>query len=52
MYEREMAVKMVKMIEKGSGWKTVGKFELDGIEEAIQLAETESGWGKQVLLAP
>jgi len=58
MYEREMVVKFVKLIEKGnlklgekgSGWKTVGKFGLDGIEEAIQLAEKESGWGKQVLL--
>jgi threonine dehydrogenase-like Zn-dependent dehydrogenase len=60
MYERDMVVKLVQMIEKGnlklgekgSGWKTVGKFGLDGIEEGIQLAEKESGWGKQVLLAP
>ncbi|PVH74073.1 putative isopropanol dehydrogenase [Cadophora sp. DSE1049] len=60
MYDRHMVVQMVKMIEKGNlklgeegtGIKTVGKFGLDAIEEALELAKKESGWGKQVVLMP
>ena len=60
MYDRHMVVQMIKMIEKGNlklgeegtGMKTVGKFGLDGIEEALVLAKVESGWGKQVVLIP
>lgn len=55
-----MVVQMIKMIEKGNlklgeegtGIKTVGKFGLDAIEEALELAKKESGWGKQVVLMP
>lgn len=60
MYDRHMVVQMIKMIEKGNlkigeegtGMKTVGKFGLDGINEALKLAKSESGWGKQVILIP
>jgi len=60
MYDRYMVVQMIKMIEKGNlklgeegtGVKTVGKFRLEEIEEALKLAKNESGWGKQVVLMP
>jgi hypothetical protein len=60
MYDRHMVVQMIKMIEKGNlklgeegtGVKTVGKFRLEEIEEALKLAKNESGWGKQVVLMP
>lgn len=60
MYERELVGRFIKMIEKGNlklgadgcGWKTVGKFGIEDIEEAVDLGEKESGWGKQVLLMP
>ena len=60
MYDRHMVVQMIKIIEKGNlkigeegtGMKTVGKFGLDGINEALKLAKSESGWGKQVILIP
>jgi len=60
MYSREMVVRVVKMIEKGNlklgeshmGMKTVGQFGLEGIQEGIELAGKEKGWGKQVVLMP
>ncbi|KAF4637310.1 hypothetical protein G7Y89_g774 [Cudoniella acicularis] len=60
MYERDTVAKMVKMIEKGNlklgemhtGAKTVAKFGLEDIQEAMQVAKKESGWGKQVVLLP
>jgi D-arabinose 1-dehydrogenase-like Zn-dependent alcohol dehydrogenase len=60
MYSRDMIVRFIKMVEKGNlklgekatGMRTVGKFGLDQIQEAIELASKEQGWGKQVLLMP
>jgi D-arabinose 1-dehydrogenase-like Zn-dependent alcohol dehydrogenase len=60
MYSREMVVRFVKMVEKGNlklgeeatGMKTVGRFGLERVYEAIEMAQRESGWGKQVLLMP
>lgn len=60
MYERDMVVRFIKLLqkgnlrlgEKGCGWKTVGKFGIEEIAEAIDLAEKKAGWGSQVLLMP
>ncbi|KAE9364409.1 putative isopropanol dehydrogenase [Stipitochalara longipes BDJ] len=60
MYSRDMAVRFIKMVEKGNlklgeeatGMRIIGKFGLDRVYEAIELAEREKGWGKQVLLMP
>ena len=60
MYSRHMVVRLIKMIEKGNlklgeeatGMRTMGKFGLDRIDEAIEMAAREKGWGKQVLLMP
>ncbi|KAM3086998.1 hypothetical protein ACMFMF_000929 [Clarireedia jacksonii] len=59
MYTREAVVRMIKMIEKGNlklgisgGVKTIGKYGLDQIDEAMKIAKTETAWGKQVLLVP
>lgn len=60
MYSRETIVRFIKMIEKGNlrlgetntGWKTVGRFGLEGIEEAMKMAAEESGWGRQVVFMP
>jgi hypothetical protein len=60
MYSRDMIVRVIKMVEKGNlklgedatGMRTVGKFGLDRIYEAIEMAGKEKGWGKQVLLMP
>ncbi|KAF8860561.1 isopropanol dehydrogenase [Acephala macrosclerotiorum] len=59
MYEREMIVQAIKMIENGNlklgenvGSKTVRRFGLEGIEEGLVEAGKETGWGKQVLLMP
>jgi len=60
MYSRDMVVRIIKMIEKGNlklgeeatGMKTVGRFGLERVYEAIELAAREKGWGKQVLLMP
>lgn len=59
MYSRDMVVRFVQMIEKGNlklgaeaGVTTVGKYGLDGISEALEVAQRESGWGKQVILIP
>lgn len=50
MYDKDMVVRMIKMIEKGNlkmgdgaGMTTIGKYGLD------EIGKTESGWGKQVL---
>ena len=47
------------MIEKGNlklgrvvGTETVGVFGMEQINEAMELAARESGWGKQVVLRP
>ena len=60
MYDREMVVRLIKMIEKGNlrlgekwaGVKTVGKFGLEQIEEALEMAKNEASWGRQVILMP
>ncbi|TVY86041.1 hypothetical protein LAWI1_G007366, partial [Lachnellula willkommii] len=60
MYSREMVVRFIKMVEKGnlrlgeegSGMRTVGRFGLEGVDEGIEMAGREKGWGKQVLLMP
>ena len=60
MYSRDMVVRFIKMVEKGNlklgeeatGMRTVGKFGLDRVYEAIELAGKEKGWGNQVLLMP
>jgi hypothetical protein len=60
MYDRHVVVKTIKMIEKGNlklgeegtVVKTVGKFPLEEIVDALKLAKQESGWGKQVVLVP
>ncbi|KAA8570099.1 hypothetical protein MFRU_005g02410 [Monilinia fructicola] len=59
MYDREMVVRMIKMIEKGNlkmggdaGVRTIGKYGLDRIDEAMEIAKNETGWGRQVLLIP
>ena len=60
MYDRHMVVQMIKMIEKGNlklveqgiGVKTIGKFGLEEIEEALKLAKQQSCWRKQVVLMP
>ncbi|KAH6997266.1 isopropanol dehydrogenase [Ilyonectria destructans] len=59
MYEREHTERLVKMVEAGLlplgkkvNFNTIGRFKLDQIQEALELAEKEPGWGKQVLLVP
>ncbi|KAK4032847.1 isopropanol dehydrogenase [Parachaetomium inaequale] len=59
MYEREHTVRLIQMVEAGLlplgdriNSKTVGRFKLDQIYEAMELASKESGWGKQVVLLP
>lgn len=60
MYSRDMVVRFIKMVEKGNlklgeeatGMRIVGKFGLDRVYEAIELAGRERGWGNQVLLMP
>jgi threonine dehydrogenase-like Zn-dependent dehydrogenase len=60
MYNRDMVVRLIKMVEKGNlklgevatGMKTVGTFGLGRIYEAIEMAGKEKGWGKQVLMMP
>ncbi|TVY25142.1 hypothetical protein LHYA1_G006467 [Lachnellula hyalina] len=60
MYSREMVGRLIKMVEKGnlklgereSGMRTVGRFGLEGVEEGMEMARRERGWGKQVLLMP
>jgi D-arabinose 1-dehydrogenase-like Zn-dependent alcohol dehydrogenase len=60
MYEREMIVRLIAMVEKGnlklgeegSGVKTVGRFGLEGIGEAVEEARKAAGWGRQVILLP
>jgi len=59
MYEREHTVRLIKMVEAGLlplgekvGFRTAARFGLDQIEEAMDVAEKESGWGTQVLLVP
>jgi D-arabinose 1-dehydrogenase-like Zn-dependent alcohol dehydrogenase len=60
MYEREMIVRLLGMVEKGNlklgekgtNFKTVGKFGLDSIGEAVQEASKATGWGSQVVLLP
>jgi hypothetical protein len=60
MYEREMIVRLISMVEKGNlklgetgtGFKTVGRFGLDGIQDALIAAKDTAGWGKQVVLLP
>ncbi|KAI9640387.1 hypothetical protein NHQ30_011132 [Ciborinia camelliae] len=54
MYDREMVVRMIKMIEKGNlkmgdgaGMKIIGKYGLDEIDEAMEIAKNETGWGNQ-----
>ncbi|KAH8779119.1 isopropanol dehydrogenase [Hyaloscypha finlandica] len=60
MYEREMIVRLLGMVEKGNlklgeegtNFKTVGKFGLDSIGKAVQEASKATGWGSQVVLLP
>jgi threonine dehydrogenase-like Zn-dependent dehydrogenase len=60
MYEREMIVRLIGMVENGNlklgetgtGFKTVGRFGLDGIQDALIAAKDTAGWGKQVVLLP
>jgi threonine dehydrogenase-like Zn-dependent dehydrogenase len=59
MYEREHTVRLIQMVEAGLlplgariNSRTVGRFKLDKIYEAMELASEESGWGKQVVLLP
>jgi threonine dehydrogenase-like Zn-dependent dehydrogenase len=60
MYEREMIVRLIGMVEKGNlklgekgaGVKIVGRFGLEGIQDAVQEAKKEAGWGRQVVLLP
>jgi D-arabinose 1-dehydrogenase-like Zn-dependent alcohol dehydrogenase len=60
MYEREAIGKLIGMVEKGnlrlgedgSGFKTVGRFGLESIGEAVQEAGKAAGWGRQVVLLP
>ena len=60
MYEREMIVRMLGMVEKGNlklgeketGIKTVGKFGLEDIGDALLKAKDAAGWGRQVVLMP
>jgi hypothetical protein len=60
MYNRDMVVRLIKMVEKGNlklgeevtGIKTVRRLGLDRIYEAIEMAGKKKGWGKQVLLMP
>ncbi|KAE9370729.1 putative isopropanol dehydrogenase [Stipitochalara longipes BDJ] len=60
MYEREMIVRLLGMVEKGNlklgekgaGVKTVGRYGLDGIRDALLEAKDTTGWGRQVVLLP
>ncbi|RFU31292.1 hypothetical protein B7463_g5084, partial [Scytalidium lignicola] len=60
MYSREMMVRFLKLLEKGNlklgeantGVKTTGKFSLDEIQQALEVAKKEAGWGTQVILVP
>ena len=59
MYEREHTACLIKMVETGLlplgkkvNFTTIGTFKLDQIQEALELAEKEPGWGKQVVLIP
>ena len=60
MYDRDMVVRFIKMIEKGNlklgkdgaGVETVGKFGLDQIQEAVEMAKEKAAWGPQVILIP
>jgi hypothetical protein len=59
MYERNHTVRLIKMVEAGLlplgekvGVSVVGTFNLTQIYDALELAEKEPGWGRQVLLLP
>ncbi|KUJ14584.1 isopropanol dehydrogenase [Mollisia scopiformis] len=59
MYERDMVVQAIKLIENGNlklgekvGSKTLKMFGLEDIEEGLLMAGKEAGWGKQVVLMP
>jgi D-arabinose 1-dehydrogenase-like Zn-dependent alcohol dehydrogenase len=60
MYEREHTRRLIAMVEAGlvplgetkTGHSTVGTFKLEQIQEGLELAASEPGWGKQVLLMP
>ncbi|KAE8445412.1 hypothetical protein EG329_013425 [Mollisiaceae sp. DMI_Dod_QoI] len=59
MYEREMVVQVVKMLENGNlklgeavGCRTLGRFGLGDVEEGLVVAGREKGWGRQVVLVP
>ena len=60
MYERDMILQMIKMVEKGNlklgekgaGIKIVGRYGLEGWKEAAEQAKALSGWGRSVVLMP
>jgi D-arabinose 1-dehydrogenase-like Zn-dependent alcohol dehydrogenase len=59
MYEKEAVVQCIKMIEKGNlklgekfGCKTLARFGLHDIDEGMDMAAKETGWGKQVVFMP
>jgi hypothetical protein len=59
MYSPEMVCRFIKMIEKGNlkigkgaGVATVGTYGLDEIQQALNDAKKQSGWGRQVVLIP
>ncbi len=60
MYDRDMVLQMIKMIEKGNlklgengaGIKTVGSYGLEDFGEALEAIKKETGWGKQIVLLP
>ena len=59
MYEREHTTRLIKMVETGLlplgkkvNFETIGKFKLGQVQEALELAEKDPGWGKQVVIIP
>jgi threonine dehydrogenase-like Zn-dependent dehydrogenase len=59
MYSRGDILQLIRMAESGllplgrkAGVQTVGRFGLEQFQEALDLAEEEAGWGKQVVIAP
>lgn len=59
MYEREAVVQCIKMIENGNlmlgervGCRTLKRFGLRDIEEGMDMAGKEAGWGRQVVFMP
>ena len=59
MFERDDVIVLIKMVETGNmklgkeaGISSLGVFKLEEFEKALQLAESEVAWGKEVSISP